>query len=83
MEIDGILHNTICAVSIGSRGGNGQFVWSGSRFLPSETARAVSGIKDLFPKSQLRHFANSRFTEIQLQFWDSSFNRTIPVSSMR
>ena len=37
--IDGILHNTICAVSIGSRGGNGQFVWSGSCFLPSETAR--------------------------------------------
>ena len=81
--IDGILHNTICAVSIGSREDNGQFVWSGSCFLPSETARAASGIKDLFPKSQLRHFANSRFTEIQLQFWDSSINRTIPVSSMR
>lgn len=81
--IDGILHNTICAVSIGSRGDNGQFVWSGSCFLPSETAREANAIKDLFPQSALRQLANSRCTEILFQFWDGSLNKSTPVSSMR
>lgn len=81
--IDGLLRNTICAVSIGSRGGNGQFVWSGSCFLPSETVREANAIKDLFPQSALRQLANSRCTEILFQFWDGSLNKSTPVSSMR
>ena len=50
--IGGILHNTICTVFIGNRGKNGQFVWSGSCFVPAEIAHNAGSINDLFSESQ-------------------------------
>ena len=71
--VDGILHNRICAVSLGHRKKNNRFVLHVSCFAASGNA-GREDIETLFQETD-RH----RSTEMILQYWNSSKNKSIPI----
>lgn len=80
--IGGILRNSICAVSVGTRDKTGQFVSSGSCFAPADMAKDAGSLKDLFPPIAGCLFACGGCTEMRIQFWNSAMSKTIPVLPM-
>ncbi len=76
--IDGILHNRICAVSIGRRKKDNRFVLSGSRFAASDEAQS-GDVEVLFPNTDFWSATKRHNSEMLFEYWDSSKNKSIAV----
>lgn len=76
--VDGILHNRICAVSIGRRKKDNRFVLNGSRFASSDEAQS-GDVEVLFPDTDFWYATKRHSSEMLFEYWDDSKNISIPI----
>ncbi len=76
--IDGILHNRICAVSIGRRKKDNRFELNSSRFAASDEAQSGDA-EVLFPDDDFFGATRRHSSEMLLEYWDGTRNKSIPI----
>lgn len=76
--IDGILHNRICAVSVGHCGKDGRYVPDATWFAAAEKVRSGDA-ETLIPDADFCSALRRSGGEMRLEYWDGAKNQTVPV----